>query len=300
MTIFEINADSNLTRFRAVPGGGELYESEIEDLVWNNTEELLGEALLVVKRQAVLPSKSRPDIVALDSSGRVVVIEVKRDVDRSQLAQCLEYAGWARSTSSDELARMYHLGEEQFYEDWRSFTDGDSLKPLVAKPRLILVARDFTGQTREALQFLRDSGVPVSLIEVGLYKDHNGRKFLDVTGVEEPPPGIDATPGEAVARGSFKRITIADLIERGLVEPGDQLEWDRPRLGTTYRVTVTDDAQLQLEDGTVVTSPSAACKAVASVPAYNGWNAWTVVRTGKSFYDIWYEIQELPNPRSGS
>jgi hypothetical protein len=43
----------------------------------------------------------------MDSSGRVVVIEVKRDIDRGQLAQCLEYAGWARSASLDELGSLY-------------------------------------------------------------------------------------------------------------------------------------------------------------------------------------------------
>ena len=41
--------------------------------------------------------------MALDKTGRVVVFEVKRDVDRRQLAQCLEYAGWARTTNLDEL-----------------------------------------------------------------------------------------------------------------------------------------------------------------------------------------------------
>jgi hypothetical protein len=47
----------------------------------------------------------------LDPSGWVVVIEVKGAVDRDQLAQALEYAGWARGTSLDEFARLFHGGE---------------------------------------------------------------------------------------------------------------------------------------------------------------------------------------------
>jgi hypothetical protein len=43
-----------------------------------------------------------PHIVAPDRSVRVVVIGVKRNVDRVQLAQCLEYGGRARNTSLDE------------------------------------------------------------------------------------------------------------------------------------------------------------------------------------------------------
>lgn len=64
-----------------------VYESEIEGLLWDNLEELTGDNLFRVARQPVLSSGGRPDILALDSAGRVVVIEVKRDVDRHQLAQ---------------------------------------------------------------------------------------------------------------------------------------------------------------------------------------------------------------------
>ncbi len=64
---------------------------------------MTGEALFRVTRQAVITS-GRPDIVALNHEARVVVIEVKRAVDRGQLAQCLEYAGWARTIRLDELA----------------------------------------------------------------------------------------------------------------------------------------------------------------------------------------------------
>jgi RecB family endonuclease NucS len=71
-------------------GGAELYESEIEDLVWSNPEEVVGDSLFVVQRQPNLLRGGRPDIVALDRDARVVVIEVKRGFDRSQLAQCLE------------------------------------------------------------------------------------------------------------------------------------------------------------------------------------------------------------------
>ena len=57
-------------------------------------------------------SRRRETRTSSPSTGaaRVVVIEVKREFDRSQLAQCLEYAGWARRTNLDELAQMYRNG----------------------------------------------------------------------------------------------------------------------------------------------------------------------------------------------
>ena len=42
-------------------------------------------------------------MIALDRTGRIVIIEVKRDVDRGQLAQ--EYAGRARNVGLDDLAQ---------------------------------------------------------------------------------------------------------------------------------------------------------------------------------------------------
>jgi len=90
-----------------VKAGPELYEQEIEDLLWSNLDAFVGVQLFPVTRQPPFGDGLRPDIGALDADGHVHVIEVKRDIDRRQLAQCLEYAGWARSTSLDELAAMF-------------------------------------------------------------------------------------------------------------------------------------------------------------------------------------------------
>lgn len=159
MSIFEVDSDAGLVPFRRLLGGpGQLYEDEIEALIWENSEELTGEGLFPIARKPKVTGGGLPDIVALDADARVVVIEVKRDVDRAQLAQCLEYAGWARTTNLDELARIYHGGEDQFFDDWREFTDGGSLRPVTTDPRLILVARDFRGRTKSALEFLIQNG----------------------------------------------------------------------------------------------------------------------------------------------
>lgn len=122
MPLFEVTAQG-LVPFRQVLPGADLYESEIEDLVWSDLEAFLGETLFPIARQARLAGGGRPDVLCLDESGRVVVIEIKRDVDRIQLAQCLEYSGWARSTNLDELAALYHGGSAALFTDWQDFTE---------------------------------------------------------------------------------------------------------------------------------------------------------------------------------
>lgn len=170
MPLFEIADETSLLAFQQLHGGSQLYESEIEKLVWDNFEELTGEPLFPVARQPILGGGGRPDIVALDNAARVVVIEVKRDIDRRQLAQCLEYAGWARTTNLDELARMYHGGPDAFFAAWQEFNDAAAPTPVRRAPRLILIARDFHGRTGSALEFLVENHLPVRLVRVALYE----------------------------------------------------------------------------------------------------------------------------------
>src|SRR3954465_12649580 len=101
MPFFQLD-DSSLVPFQRQAISSGVYEEEIEGLLWDNLEELTGDNLFRIARQPVLPL-GRPDVIALDADGRVVAIEVKRDVDRNQLAQALKYAGWARGVGLDEL-----------------------------------------------------------------------------------------------------------------------------------------------------------------------------------------------------
>lgn len=109
-----------------------------------------------VARQARIAGGGVPDILALDESGRVVVIEVTRDIDRGQLAQCLDYAGWARLTNVDEVASLYnrarpsHAGVEAFFRDWQDFMETATPVTINPQPRLYLIARYFEGRTRSA------------------------------------------------------------------------------------------------------------------------------------------------------
>jgi hypothetical protein len=117
MSLYVRATGVGLLPVRDVAPGPDLYGKEVEDLAWNNLELFAGEALFPLCRQAALPGGGKPDILALDSVGRVWVIEVKRDVDRHQLSQALEYAGWARSTNLDELAALYPSGVAAFFRE---------------------------------------------------------------------------------------------------------------------------------------------------------------------------------------
>ena len=290
MALFEVEEGGSLVPFRQLVGGAELYESEIEDLLWSNLEEFTGEALFRVRRQATLTGGGRPDIVALDHQGAVVVIEVKRDVDRGQLAQCLEYAGWARTTNLDELAGLYHAGVDRFWADWQDFTESSVPVRVLRAPRLVLVARDFHGRTGSAFEFLVENSLPVRLIRVSLYEDAQKRRFVDVEGEHEPeiaPAGFAAATRAVPATLDGRRVRLTDLIDAGLVSPGSRLIWERRRLGQTYRGWLTDNGSIQLDGDGSFSSPSRAAMEAAGVASYDGWYAWRVdAPGGKLLHEI--------------
>ena len=293
MPLFEI-AEGELVPFRRLKGGSDLYEQQIEALVWENVEEFTGETMFPITRQARLPSGGIPDIVALDKSGRVVVFEVKRDVERGQLAQCLEYAGWARKTSLDELAGMYHGGSAAFWASWLDFTETATPVVVNPNPRLMLVAREFQDRTRSAFDFLIENKLPITLIRVTVYEDEDRRRFVDVEGEHEPEFGSGETVEVTIDHTKIDghAIKIPDLLEAGLLVPGDQLRWVRTKKGVTYEAEVTENGAIRLVDGRAFASPSRAAMEAANIPAYDGWYAWTVVRVGKRLNDLRHALNE--------
>lgn len=298
MPVFELDQQTLVPiRRQAIDSG--VYEVEIEQLLWDNLEEITGENLFRVSRQPQLPLGGRPDIVALDATGRVVVIEVKRDVDRHQLAQALEYAGWARNTSLDELAGMFHGGSAGFWAEWQEFTATPTPVLVQRDPRLYLIARTIHQRTNQALEFLLQNGLPVQVLKIAFYLDEGDRRFLDVEWDSEPessgPVPGSATPAlvlddpEAVAEArDFREVTLSEVA--AVVPTPATLVWLRPRKNIRYEATLLDNGVIRLPSGVEHRSPSGAAMAVADVVSYDGWYAWRVGDHGPTLNELRVEV----------
>ena len=94
-------------------------------------------------------------------------------------------------------------------------------------------------------------------------------------------------------RRAGKRIKpqLAPLIEAGLLNPGQELTWHRPRIGEQVTITVTADGQLRIPDGSVWPSPFQAASRITGYPA-DGWALFKAA-TGQSLADL---KAALPNP----
>jgi CBS domain-containing protein len=76
-------------------------------------------------------------------------------------------------------------------------------------------------------------------------------------------------------------VTLMDLLDAGLLAPGDELTLARPRAGGIERAVVTETGALALEGGQQFRSPTRAAT-MAGDPSGHGWRAWTVASSGQS------------------
>jgi predicted transcriptional regulator len=97
---------------------------------------------------------------------------------------------------------------------------------------------------------------------------------------------LSETPTPHIARSAYlldgRRVTVADLIEGGLLAPGSGLRFDRSRLGETHHAVVTPNGHIALDDGQTFPSPSPSAKVAAGVRAIDGWLAWVVESSGRT------------------
>ncbi|GAA3709733.1 CBS domain-containing protein [Gordonia hankookensis] len=93
-----------------------------------------------------------------------------------------------------------------------------------------------------------------------------------------------------------RRIRILDLIEGGLLVPGQDLVFKRPRAGARYDARVESDGSLTIE-GRRYTSPSSAASAVAEV-SLDGWHAWQVGDGGPYLHKLREQLLDQQKPES--
>lgn len=149
----------------------ELSEKELESLIVADPSQI-EEGLKIISRQH--PADSGPlDILAIDSEGSMVIIELKNEADEQHLDQGLRYYDWARNNLA-WLTRDY-----------------SSLGLNCDRPiRLILVAPSFTDTVQRIAKYI---DIELQLIEYRAIQDSKGEKAIMRTEIDfgqpsEPPP----------------------------------------------------------------------------------------------------------------
>ncbi len=158
-----------------------LVEADLEDWVVKNPM-LLGEPLLVIGRQVLIPdTKDRLDVLAVDTAGKAVIIELKRgDLKNPVDVQALRYASYISKWQFDDFKRQARnfFGEtgnsdfnfNEVYEAFCSSAGVDDTPDLNVDQRMIVVGTGVKEKLGSVALWLREHQVDIKVVEIHVYK----------------------------------------------------------------------------------------------------------------------------------
>jgi hypothetical protein len=168
-------------------------EQNLEDWLEKNPAALTDdEPVLVIGRQVNTPSSGTMDLLALDSDGRTIIIELKRGpTPRDIIAQALEYSAWIASLNQNDIRQLAQTyldklpNSVSFEEAWRqTFGEieeqgGGAIPQLNSQQRIIIVTEGGSERITAVARYLRSSGLDISLLEYRYYRTESGEEILD-------------------------------------------------------------------------------------------------------------------------
>ena len=213
----------------------------IEEWIRSNPE-MLGEDLLIVSIEfdRFTNSNDRIDVLAVDRSGNLVVIELKRDPAAGYAdLQALRYAAMVSSMTIDLLAPYYISYRNKYYEETLSeaeaqdqiidFVESDTFSELSNKPRIILCSEGFSQELTATVLWLRESEIDISCVKITPYRIDENIIIVPkvVIPLEEAKQYlIDIKRKENEREKGNRRnrpATMRILIENDLLKEGDPI-----------------------------------------------------------------------------
>lgn len=156
---------------------------------------MLDPDLLVIGREVLTAYGGKIDLLCLDSSGGLVVVELKKGrTPREVTAQALDYAYWVRDLSYDQVAALYddYRKSEQGLSEAFEQKYGDELPATLNEShRSVIVAEEMDGGTERIVRYLADLDVPINVATVQHFKTEDGREMLAQVYLIEPEIAAD-------------------------------------------------------------------------------------------------------------
>ncbi|MHB1417973.1 MAG: hypothetical protein ACYCX4_00055 [Bacillota bacterium] len=189
-----------------------LREEHLEEFLRNNIDVLFeeGRTLQIVGQQVMNKEKGRSDLVAVDESGNMVLIEIKRDLEDIKNRkepfefQAIRYAAnYARINTPDEIvSKLFapyiekHLNEygpseltttERARRIITTFLEQhNALHNFNRRQSIVLVASEFDDQTLSSSSWLINNGVDINCYTVRPTK-MGAMYLLDINRILPPP-----------------------------------------------------------------------------------------------------------------
>jgi len=171
-----------------------IREKNIENWIADNPQLIFPNEEILTIGQSI-SGRSMADVLALDTSGNLIIIEIKRDwSNRKTIGQLLEYAAKFKDVSYERLAeevKKYDKWEEgELYDKFLDFADDKEFprEDIGKRQRVMIVAPDSDSGLKRIIDWLKDYGVPVEFVPFHIYTDKNNNpKLFMIDGVTSSP-----------------------------------------------------------------------------------------------------------------
>lgn len=154
-------------------------ESMIEEWLEENPA-LIGLDVLIIGKQVETAARKRLDLLALERSGALVIIELKRNqTSRETVAQALDYASWAQTLTTREVydiaSRYLADGLPAAYKT----RFGDSIPEVLnTSHSMFIVASELDPASRRIVEYLSEvHGVAINTAFFNVF-GHEGEEWL--------------------------------------------------------------------------------------------------------------------------
>lgn len=185
-------------RLWRIQGGDTLHEITRSPLdlearleVWLERDiSVLSPGLLVIGRQVETDFGGFIDLLCLDRTGDVVVVELKRDkTPREITAQILDYGSWVKGLSNERITAIgeAYLGQGKLEEAFKRRFGAELPETLNENHRLLIVASQIDASSERIIKYLSDTyGVNINAATFQYFREPNGSELLARVFLLEP------------------------------------------------------------------------------------------------------------------
>jgi len=269
MPIFELDAGRPVLVQPLQPAAG-TFPADTSSVVANHLDSLLGEQLFAVATRQ--PGGEGPHLLAVDAAGQPVVVEVVQTLDSESLVRALRFAGAAARMSASDLARAYHRGPERFATELVAFRENVPVAVAHAAARhgggrLVLVCSEVAENLVDVIEFLRQSGRQVEVLQVGVLQGPDGRRFVDLSPlVSRVPVRRAVEPSALHPVDAAPQVGFASFADRHAIPEPPEAATPKP-VANQDRADLTQADQSQADQSQADQNHAAATGPVPSAGA---------------------------------
>jgi hypothetical protein len=158
-------------------------ENELEEMICQDIS-ILNEQWLPIGRQVATAHGGIIDILAIDESGNLVVVELKKNkTPREVVTQAIDYASWIKTLDSAKIAdiyKKYGKGINDAYDSLdealknkfnKSFGEDD----INNAHQIVVVASELDLSTERIIKYLNDYEIPINTVFFNVFRDGETR-----------------------------------------------------------------------------------------------------------------------------